>query len=346
MVDENNHIETEILHLALDALKKNVPMDVEIKAEQKAEKTLRADFLLRMELQGRRARFHAEVKTNVTRPYIAVMLHRKQAYPHKILLVTRYVNGQMAEHLKENGIEFIDTAGNAYIHRPPLFIFIKGNKPVDHLPHIPHKRAFKPTGLRVVYVFLCTPGLENKPYRNIADAADVALGTVGWLMRELRELGYLLDMGKRGNKIVRKELLFQRWVAEYPEKLRPKQFLGRFRGDPGWWQKAELGHVHALWGGEVAAAKLTKYLKPQAVTLYTTRPHLNQLLLQYRLKKDINGDVEIIERFWKPTEQEQNQDMVHPILIYADLVATNNQRNMETAKVIYEQHILRLIRED
>jgi hypothetical protein len=40
------------------------------------------------------------------------------------------------------------------------------------------------------------------------------------------------------------------------------------------------------------------------------------------------------------------EDLVHPILIYADLLATGNERNIETAKIIYDKHILELIRED
>jgi len=69
-------------------------------------------------------------------------------------------------------------------------------------------------------------------------------------------------------------------------------------------------------------------------------------LLEYRLKKDAAGDVEILERFWQPDKTWQYGDLVHPILVYADLLATGNQRNIETAKMIYEQHIIRLVREN
>ncbi len=100
------------------------------------------------------------------------------------------------------------------------------------------------------------------------------------------------------------------------------------------------------WGGEVAAAKLTKYLKPQTITIYTTPNQLNPILIENRLKKDPEGDVEILNRFWTPLEIWQYEDTVYPILIYVDLMATGNQRNIETAKVIYEQYIVRHIRED
>lgn len=345
MVEAN--VGNEILKHALEALEKNVPLKVETEAiEYAVTRTMKADRLLRMVFQGTELHFYAEIKANITKADRFQIKMRKMEVKEPLLLVTRYVNGEMAEQLKQDEIEFIDTAGNAYINHPPLYIFIKGNRPTDIVAHPPLKRAFYATGLRVIYAFLCNPGLENKPYRDIATEAGVALGTVGWLMRELKELGFLLDMGKQGNKIIMKGNLFQRWLAAYPEKLRPKLLLGRFRGDNNWWQHTTLNPINAQWGGEVAAAKLTKYLKPELVTIYTTPQYLNNLLIDNRLRKDPAGDVEILERFWQPVETWPYEDMVHPLLVYADLIATGNQRNIETAKMIYEQHIIRLIRED
>ncbi|GAG69256.1 unnamed protein product, partial [marine sediment metagenome] len=159
---------------------------------------------------------------NITKAGIGLILLQKAKFPYQILLVTRYVTAQMAEWLKQDNIQFIDTAGNTYINQPPLYIFVKGNKPLDIFCHAPLKRVFRPTGLKVIYAFLCNPGLENKTYRNIAEVADVALGTVSWIIRDLKEMGYLLDMGKRGYKLIKKEDLLNRWVINYPEKLRPK----------------------------------------------------------------------------------------------------------------------------
>lgn len=73
---------------------------------------------------------------------------------------------------------------------------------------------------------------------------------------------------------------------------------------------------------------------------------LNQFLTENRLRKDQTGDVEILKKFWEPPEIWQHEDLVHPILIYADLLATGNERNIETAKMIYDQHIIQLIREN
>ena len=346
----NRNTEEQIFQLAIEAFRKHVPLQAQIETvarEPYYTADLRPDLLLRIVIQDKELQYYAEIKAAVTQANKLLLLMHKERLPHPLLIIAKYVNPQMAEQLRHDGLEFIDTAGNAFINQPPLYIFVKGNRPPDIPGQAPVKRAFMPTGLKMIYAFLCNPGLENKPFREIAATTHVALGTVNWIMKELKELGFILDMGKRGHKLIQKDILLQRWLTAYPEQLRPKQLLGRYKGEYGdWWQQRKLDPLIAQWGGEVAAAKLTQYLVPQIVTIYTTAQNLNQLLLEFRLRKDATGDVEILKRFWEPDETWQYEDTVHPILVYADLLATGNQRNIETAKMIYEQHIIRLIRED
>jgi hypothetical protein len=339
--------EEQILALAIEALKKNLPGQAQIATERVVRAGLRPDRMLRITAQGREIKYYAETKTALTKA--EPFLLRAGGYgelEHPLLLVARHVNPQMAEQLRQNGVEFIDAAGNAFINQPPLYIFVKGNKPPEGLMPTPPKRIYRAAGLRIIYAFLCNTGLENRNYREIAAAADVALGAVGLLLRELKETGFLLDMGKRGHKLTQKELLLQRWVAAYPEQLRPKQVIGCYRGEYGWWQNKRLDPVKAQWGGEVAAARLTQYLQPEVITIYTADRHINELLLENRLKKDPDGNIEVLERFWIPGEVQQNDDLVHPILVYADLMTTGNERNLEAARMIHEQYIIRPIRED
>ena len=266
----NKNIEQEIFQLAFEALRKIVLVQVEAEAIQPLPGFKQPDMLLLMVIQGKELHYYAEVKTTITKANKLLLLMDKEKLNYPLLLITKYVNAQMAEQLRQDGVEFIDTAGNAFINQPPLYIFIKGNRPPEAIRKAPLKRAFKPTGLRMIYAFLCNPGLENKTYREIAAETDVALGTVAWIMKELKELGFLLDMGKQGQKLIHKENLLQRWVTAYPEQLRPKQMLGRYRGEYGWWQQKKLDPLKAQWGGEVAAARLTQYLKPELIMIYTT----------------------------------------------------------------------------
>jgi hypothetical protein len=112
-----------------------------------------------------------------------------------------------------------------------------------------------------------------------------------------------------------------------------------------WWKDINIKDFGAYWGGEVAAVFLTKYLRPEIFTIYTKEP-IGKLVLKNRLKKDPEGNVEILNLFWNFKFNAVNDDLVHPVLIYADLMATGDHRNIETAGVIYDTEITRFIRED
>ena len=346
----NGKMEAEIFRQAVEALRNNAPANAKIETLE-AEPVLtpvpiRPDCVLKIAVQGREFLYFAEIKTTVTKTNRLLLLMGRERLAHPLLIVAKYINPQMAEQLRADGMEFIDTVGNAFLNQPALYMFIKGNRPPELLRDGQVKRVFKTAGLRLIFALLCNPGLENRTFREIAAAAGVALGTVDWIIRELEELGFLLDMGKEGYRLIRKDLLLQRWVTAYPEQLRPRQMIGRYRGERDWWRGKTLNPLKAQWGGEVAAARMTDYLNPQLLTIYTTAQELNPLLLENRLRKDAAGDVEILERFWKPFEKRPEEALVHPILVYADLLATGNQRNIETARMIYEQHLLRLVREN
>jgi hypothetical protein len=191
---------------------------------------------------------------------------------------------------------------------------------------------------------LCRPELLNAPYREIVAAAGVALGTVAWAFFDLQGRNYVIG-GKqtRNRRLLEPGRLIDEWVTTYPIKLRPKLNRQRFRApDPNWWQKARLPNG-ALWGGEVAANRLTGNLKPATCTIYidpvTRREGVAKLVGEHRLRADPEGEVEILDTFWNfPAEPEQ-PELVPPLLVYADLVTTLDPRNLEIAKRIREEKI-------
>ena len=346
-VGKRVHREIELLKKALEAFHQATGLEMAVAARVvPGAATHQADALLQLNAEGVGKQFAVEVKARLTQATLMLAVQQLDRFPQKGLIVTNYVNPNMAERLRAMDMPFLDAAGNAYINEPPVYVYIKGNKPVETPQRAVSTRAFQPTGLKVLFAFLCHPGLENAPYRDIAKAADVALGTVGWVITDLKELGHLVDMGKRGRKLTNKEKLIERWVTAYPEQLRPKLLLGRYMAaDRDWWRNATIQGSQAYWGGEAAAAMLTRYLKPEQVTLYT-RKMRNDFLLNNRLKKDPNGDVEILEAFWQTEYEWSYTELAPPLLIYADLLATGDARNIETARMIYEQQLAGPVRED
>ncbi len=347
----NTHLlEHEILQNAVNACARGTGIKVDIKHGVKPGRPDRMiDAILDVQYHGVQVILKAEVRTRVTTFDALRPLVRATNEPEEYIIVAPQITVQMAELLRAGGIQFMDEAGNVYINRPPLYLFVKGNKNPD-LTKLPKTgRAFNQTGVQLLFPLLCNKDLVNQPYRTIAAQAAVAYGVVQLTMRELRELGFLEETGTRRNRkarLVKKDALVERWITGFAEQLRPKLVHGRYKGDAGWWNNAVLDPETAQWGGEIAAAKLTGHLKPQDGIIYVDKHKPNDILRKYRLRKDPLGEVTLLYRFWDPGVIPANQDMVHPLLVYADLMATGEQRNLETARIIYEKYILRLVGED
>jgi hypothetical protein len=334
-----------IIEEALRVFEKTTGFEAQLQTED-LNNTRYPDGLVQIARRNDKWHFAVEVKARVTRVTAGMGKLDPLNRQEKVLMITEYVTPPIADLLKELNIFFMDAAGNAYINEPPLYVFIKGNKPRLTLKAKTQKRLFKPSGLRVVFTLLNNPEIINKPYRDIAKAADVALGTIGWLIWDLKEMGFCIEIDKRKRKLVNVKSLLKRWVEAYPEQLRPKLVKERFEAaDPNWWKEINIKEYGAYWGGEVAAANLTGYLKPVKATIYTNEP-IGELVLKNRLRKAEQGNVEILTLFWNFTYELANQDIVPPILVYADLMATGDQRNIEAAEMIYEKYIAGFIRED
>jgi hypothetical protein len=340
-----NNIEENIYDLAIEQFNKNKKARLEIEFEER-ETTANGflfDKLVKFNYQKKNLLYYVEIKYNINNAVIALLLQHKKNLKHPILLITRYVNNIKAEELKKNGIQFLDTAGNAYINYGPIYIFVKCNKPPEIYYKNKKQRAFEATGLKVIFALLCNPDLINKPYRYIAEKTDVALGTVGLVVNGLIDLGFIMKMGKMGKQLLKKKELFNRWCIEYNEKLRPKILINKFAGPENWWINKELNPEYTQWGGEVAANKLIKHIKPEEIIIYADYKKYKNFIIRNRLRKDTNGEITILEKFWK-FENNEFKDIVNPILIYADLINIENQRTIETARMIYEKYIDRRIR--
>ncbi|WP_319523421.1 type IV toxin-antitoxin system AbiEi family antitoxin [uncultured Desulfosarcina sp.] len=295
---------------------------------------------IRINHEGTRFELIVQAKRTLTRA--TVLLERTQpTIPGKNrILITTYVTPPLADLMKKAGIFFMDTAGNAYIDKPPLFVFVKGNRPPDKMKRPPTTgRVFKPAGLKVLFTLLNAPGTANLPYRQIAEMTDVALGTVEWIFRDLKEMGFLIEMDKRERRLTKLDTLQKRWVEAYPDQLRPKLVIDRFNADnPEWWKTTNPLDYDMHWGGEVAAAKLTQQLRPEKVIIYG-KELPGKLIIKNKLRKTDEGKIEILKPFWKFEDPLADKGIVPPLLIYADLMATGDERNIETAGILYDTYL-------
>jgi hypothetical protein len=326
--------EKHLLETALEAAR-NLGIRAEIDRHLEGHQQVDADAVVRIG-EGRQARSYlVEIKQGLRPATLGAALHQIERFGKPGMLIADYVTPPMAETLKTRGIPFLDATGNAFIDQPPLFVWVKGQRPQDKLAAgAPTGRAFRPGGLKVLFALLCHPDWVDHPYRNIADQAGVAHGTVGWVMTDLQQLGFVADIdGKR--RLLQQERLLKQWTEAYARTLRPKLVIARYRTDrTDWWPDLNTRKYEVLLGGESAAEKVTGHLRPETVTLYAPKVP-PRLLLDYKLRADPAGPVEVVKRFW--AFDTEGGAVVPLPLIYADLVMTGDARCLETADLIYER---------
>jgi len=352
----NHHpIDGHLLETAINALYRQTGLQLRVRTAQEGMEDHRVDAII--DVEGYETlRFAVEIKKWIQKKNIGAMLGQIQALPGKGMLVADYVNPNIADKMREMDIPFIDTAGNAFINEKPLFVFIKGNKEEKIAGVKQGGRAFTPTGIKVVHALLTNPALLNTPYRDIKDVAGVAIGTIGWIFDDLKEAGFMVELNNKKRRLKNKKKLLDRWVEAYLERLRPKQLVGRFTTDnEHWWKKIDLTAYGAKWGGETAAAAMTDYLRAEKFTLYLPKKGDDKLLRDARFRKDEFGEIAVYRAFWneknndnenkKFGEWNEQINLVDPLIVYADLLATADTRNLETAKIIYEKQLAQLVDE-
>lgn len=264
-----------------------------------------------------------------------------------VLLITDYVTPPVAAALRDRGQQFADVAGNAYLTGPGYYVYIAGQRPKERRVVAHGGGTLTTNGLKVLFALLCAPTLAAAPQRTLAAAANVALGAVPAALKGLQAEGHVV-MIRRERRFRGAKRLLDDWAQGYARRLRPKTLHATYmteRFDA--WRDWPLDPKEVRWGGEPAAALVTDYLRPGVLTLYAERLP-PRLIVEQRLKREEHvGDQRYVEErrpFWGTLQVDQARaDVVPLVLVYADLLATGDGRCLETAQMLYEAHLARLL---
>lgn len=342
----NSAAEKEILENAVAALARETGLNFENRVqldENEIENGFKVEVSLSKEKRPRR--FQAEIRKTLNNSGIAQAALAAERAEEKKVLVAEYVSQPQAEKLRSLGIQFFDTAGNAYFNEPGLYIFVNGRKAKVRKQITP--RLFRPPGMRLLFAFLTEQNLENESYRRISAETGVPTPTVGVFMGDLEKAGFLMRNQGNGRLIIRRDELLRRWVENYGESFRATLDPVRFRStkyDGRWWEDVEIGkYGGATWGGEIGGERLTGHLKTETATIYSDSL-LPKLQAKYGLVRDGKGSVEILKKFWK--REPGNGDVAPPLVVYADLMETADRRSLETAQLIYDRYLADITKTD
>lgn len=302
-----------------------------------------ADAVLEFLIGAHRFKRQALVRQTVDR-YGALAAIRAQVTPHngdRPLLVTTYLSPNIVNACREMDIDALDLAGNASILLGDSMILISG-RPRPQMSPPGSERTWTKSTLRVALALLSVPSLLQQGYRDIAKVAGVSHGTVQNAIRGMLARRDLIELpGGQGMQFTDGTRMIDEWTTLYPTLLRGSLQLGHYRTDvPEWWRNVPTLPDRCRFGGEPAAALVTEYLKPAIFTVYCTDEIPREWIARARLRPDHKGNVEFLKspiRFASMPDLPPN--VVPPLLVYADLVASGDSRNLETARLVREQYL-------
>ncbi|CAN5279827.1 type IV toxin-antitoxin system AbiEi family antitoxin [soil metagenome] len=334
-------LEEEIITRASEALKDsfNVQMSY-IKEFNNAPSQIQIKFLF--DNKEITKKYDVEIYKKPHSSLIGQLALKQRQTSDKIVFITEYVPPKFADKLRELDIAFFDANGNAYFNDSEFYIFVNSHGRNTEIKKPNTNLIFQPSGLQLLFVLLSLPDSENKTYRELAEMSGISLGSVSDVMNALKIDDYLVR--KKDSRILfRKDELLKRWVQGFAETLRHKLLERQYESENiDWWKETDLTEIKGCWSGEIAADMMTGYLNPTKPLIYAKSLFfpVRRLAKEYKLRKADKGNIKIRQKFWNFN---QSDIIAPPLLVYADLLATAESRNIEAAQIIYDEHLARLI---
>ncbi len=328
---ESNHI----LSSAVAALQESINLEIT------TGRFVPADALLKIGSNN----LIVEIKRHLTVAnkgiILSIIKESQQHFNFPIVLITDYMPQNIATEYRNQGINYLDTSGNCSIKTQNLILHIEGKKK-NNAQKINQSRAFQEAGIKIIFHFLNKPETINYTFRELAKTAEVSLGSVASVIQELTELNFYMKTSN-GKFLTNKIDLLQRWVIAYHDVLRPRLLLKKMRFTKirqNEWELLSLMNADdtVLWGGEPAGSILTGHLYPGKFTIYTNG-FWKSLISDLHLAPSEDGEIEVLRMFWDQEDGYFEKQIVSPLLIYADLMGSGNDRNIETAKIILDHEL-------
>lgn len=283
-----------------------------------------------------------EVRTSNHGIVLSDLKDKKENCRRPIIVVAKFIATDIANELKDRKINYIDGAGNAFIEQNQSHIYISGQKSIKE-NKVKQARAFQEAGIKLLFNLLTKPDNLQLSYRRLAEEVGISIGSVSNVINELEELNFILKTNSK-RVLKNKTDLLQRWVVAYHDVLRPRLVKKRMRfakiEQLNNWKSLPIHEIEniCLWGSEPAAAIMTDYLRPDLFTIYTDA-NWPSFVSEFGLVPDEDGDVEILQLFWHDEIKYREQAVVPALLVYADLISSGLDRNIETAKKILDNEL-------
>lgn len=280
-----------------------------------------------------RQKFAVELERHAT--FSSVGSHTGTRRNLPLLIGAAAISPRSADAFRRAGIQYVDTAGNAWLHFGDVLIDVRGRPSSAHVPSrsATGSNLFSTGRAQVAFVLLQWPRSWKKPQRVVAEAAGASLGQAHNALAMFRDAGF----GPGGHRSSSEFL--DLWAASFPSGLARKLTLATYQGSIEGFRKLEAEDP-VFVGGAVVSGQLAaeEQLRPAAVTIYVAKLH-PMLAVKNRWRSDGEANITVRLKFWK-TPPDETHDHAGPltglrpapdVLVYADLMASDDPRVRDAA---------------
>ena len=198
------------------------------------------------------------------------------------------------------------------------------------------------------YLLKNGPKVEGS-YRHLAKHAGVSLGKISQALGELQQRK-IIHTQKNIILIQQPLRLLEFWVQSYLEKLKPQMYRGTYT----WPYDDDFSNLERIGkhfnreigiGGERAGEILTGYLKPASMDFWVEEENIPGLKMSLKLMESVNGFIRVYSFFSNDIFFENAEEkgikpkLVHPLIVYADLLGIPGTRCHETAQMLKENRL-------
>ncbi len=276
------------------------------------------------------------------------LVRRLRALKNTGILLAPEISSEMGRHLQEQGVLYLDKQGNCNVVLGGAYVArIEGRRVTHRTPR--GQTSMRAAGYKVLFALLAEADLVEAPLRTIADRAGASRQAASDALARLVAAG-LVDKHKDRHRWVphRKRSAFERWLVGYADVLRPSLLIGSFRTPDATPDKLEQRIVEAAgptlawrWGGCAAGFRLTGHYRGERTVI-----HIDELTAEFRRAAkaipDANGPLVILRIPGPAALAGAAEDTVHPLLVYAEMLAEANERAREAAGEVAEKYLAAL----
>ncbi|BDT88949.1 hypothetical protein IU485_10270 [Nocardia cyriacigeorgica] len=256
---------------------------------------------------------------------------------HRLLVAGRRITSRTADALVAAGIDYVDYAGNTHLDFEPVLIDVRGrHSPAkEPAPRAADANLFSTKRMQVLFALLTWPELVGQPIRRIAEVAGTSVGITQSTLDILKGADYVIE-----RSLHRRDELIELWSAAFRTALLPSLRTLSFEGDIKGWSATP----RYLVSGEFAVETIRH---PGTLTIYSEHFDLADAA-RYRWKRSDEPNIEIRHKFWRSpegafiptTHGPFAENTVPPLLVYADLLASNEARQAEVAQNLRSEQVV------